>query len=256
MRISFLFLLSVVASAQPAIRSSNGVLNATGYQATLAPDTVFVVFGSGLGPASIQTAAGPAYPTALAGTSVTFTPANGGTPTTARIVYTVATQVAGILPSSITSGTYSVSVTYQSQSSPPQSVTVAARSLGFAPSDSGGTGAAQATIGNVNNGISLVRMTGGSVAYSGYNWTLSPAHPGDALVLWGTGGGADPANDTGGSSGDQTAAGNFTVNVGGVVITPLFAGAASGYPGLWQINLVLPATIMPNCFTPTQVSAG
>jgi uncharacterized protein (TIGR03437 family) len=256
MRILFLFLLSVVASTQPAICSSNGVLNATGYQATLAPDTVFVVFGSGLGPASIQTAAGPAYPTALAGTSVTFTPANGGTPTIARIVYTVATQVAGILPSSITPGTYSVSVTYQSQSSPPQSVTVVARSLGIATSNSGGTGAAQATIGNVNNGISLVRMTAGSVAYSGYNWTLSPAHPGDALVLWGTGGGADPANDAGGSSGDQTAAGNFTVTVDGTSIVLLYSGTSSGYPGLWQVNFVLPSNMAPDCFASLTVTGG
>ena len=256
MRISFLLLLSVVAIAQPAIRSSNGVLNASGYQATLAPDTVFVIFGSGLGPASIQTAAGPAYPAALAGTSVTFAPSNGGPPVTARMVYTVATQIAGVLPSSITPGTYAVSVTYQSQSSPPQNVTVVARSLGIATSNSGGTGAAQATIGNVNGGISLVRMTGGSVAYSGYNWTLSPAHPGDALVLWGTGGGADPANDTGGSSGDQTAAGNFTVNVDGTSIVPLYSGTSSGYPGLWQVNFVLPSSIAPDCFASLTVTGG
>ena len=256
MRISSLLLLSVVASAQPAIRTSNGVLNASGYQATLAPDTVFVIFGTGLGPASIQTAAGPAYPATLGGTSVTFTPANGGAAVTARMVYTVATQVAGILPSSISPGTYAVSVMYQTQASPPQNVTVVARSLGIATSNSGGTGAAQATIGNVNNGISLVRMTGGSVGYSGYNWTLSPAHPGDALVLWGTGGGADPANDTGGSSGDQTAAGNFTVTVDGTSIVPLYSGTSSGYPGLWQVNFVLPSNIAADCFASLTVTGG
>lgn len=256
MRISFLFLLAAVASAQPAIRSSNGILNASGYQATLAPDTVFVIFGSGLGPPSIQTATAPSYPTALAGTSVTFTPNGGGTAVNARMVYTVATQVAGILPSSITPGTYAVSVTYQTQSSPPQNVTVVARSLGIATSNSGGTGAAQATIGNVNNGISLVRMTGGSVAYGGYNWSLSPAHPGDTVVLWGTGGGADPANDTGSSSGDQTAAGNFTVTVDGTSIVPLYSGTSSGYPGLWQVNFVLPSTMAPDCFATLTVTGG
>ena len=46
------------------------------------------------------------------------------------------------------------------------------------------------------------------------------------------------------------------MNVGGTAITPLYAGAASGYPGLWQINFTLPATITPNCFAYTQVSAG
>lgn len=94
------------------------------------------------------------------------------------------------------------------------------------------------------------------MAFGGYTWTLTPAHPGDTLVFWGTGGGADPANDTGGTSGDQTVAGKFVVNVGGTAITPLYAGAVSGYPGLWQINFTLPSTIAPNCFTTMQVSAG
>jgi uncharacterized protein (TIGR03437 family) len=231
-------------------------LNATGYQALLAPDTVFVIFGSDLGPATIQTATAPNYLTTLGGTSVTFTPVGGGTAVAAKMIYTLATQVAGILPSSITPGTYAVSVSYQTQPSPAQNVTVVARSLGIATSNSAGTGAAQATIGNVNNGISLVRMTGGSISYAGYAYILSPAHPGDEIVLWGTGGGADPANDSGGSSGDQTAAGNFTVTVDGSSIVPLYSGASSGYPGLWQVNFVLPSNIAADCFATVTVAGG
>ena len=147
-------------------------------------------------------------------------------------------------------------VTYNTLPSAPQNVTVVARSFGIATANSAGTGTAQATIGNVNGGVSLTRFTSGSVAFGGLNWTLSPAHPGDTLVLWGTGGGADPANDTGGTSGDQTQAGNFSVIVSGRQITPLYAGASSGYPGLWQVNFTLPADITPDCFTSVQVSAG
>ena len=51
---------AVFLRAQPTI-TANGVLNATGYQNTLAPDTVFVVFGTGIGPASIMTAPAPNY---------------------------------------------------------------------------------------------------------------------------------------------------------------------------------------------------
>ncbi len=247
--------VAAVATAQPVIQTS-GILNATGYQALLAPDAVFVIFGSGLGPAAIQTASAPNYPTILGGTSVTLTPAGGGTPVAAKMVYTLATQVAGLLPSSIAPGTYAVSVTYQTQSSPAQNVTVVARNLGIATSNGAGSGAAQATIGNVNNGISLVRMTGGSISYGGYDWTLSPVHAGDEVVLWGTGGGADPANDTGGSSGDQTVAGNFTVNVDGTSIVPLYSGTSSGYPGLWQVNFVVPANIAPDCFAAVTVTGG
>ena len=147
-------------------------------------------------------------------------------------------------------------VTYNNQASAPQRVTVVARSFGIATSNSAGTGAAQATIGNVNGGVSLVRLTTGSLSFEGLTWTLSPAHPGDTLVLWGTGGGADPQNDTGGSSGDQTAAGNFSVIVDGTSITPEYAGTSAGYPGLWQINFQLPATIAADCVASVQVSAG
>jgi uncharacterized protein (TIGR03437 family) len=133
-------------------------------------------------------------------------------------------------------GVYAVRVTYNGQTSPPQSVTVATRSFGIAAASSAGTGPAQATIANVNGGLSLVRFTSGSTAFGGFDWVLTPAHPGDTLVLWGTGGGADPANDAGGSSGDQTAAGNFRVILAGRAIVPLYAGASQGFPGLWQIN--------------------
>jgi uncharacterized protein (TIGR03437 family) len=252
----FAIAIPMAAFAQPAIRSSNGVLNASGYQAQLAPDTVFVIFGTGLGPAAIQTASAPNYPALLAGTSVNFTPVGGGTAIPGKMIYTLATQIAGVLPSSIAPGNYSVTVSYQNQTSPGENVTVVARSLGIATSNSGGTGAAQATIGNVNSGLSLDRMTGGSVSSGGYTYTLSPAHPGDELVLWGTGGGADPANDTGGTSGDQTAAGNFTVSVDGTTIVPLYSGASSGYPGLWQVNFVLPSNIAADCFAYVTVTGG
>ncbi len=251
-----LFALATTAVfAQPVI-TPNGIVNATGYQAKLAPDTVFVVFGTALGPSAIATAPAPAYPSNLAGTSITLTPAGGGSVVDAKLVYTVASQIAGLLPSSITPGTYALRVTYNNQTSAPQNVTVVARSFGIAAANSAGNGLAQATIGNINGGISLTRFTAGAVAFGGLNWTLTPAHPGDTLVLWGTGGGADPANDTGGTSGDQTAAGNFIVSVDGRALTPLYAGASSGYPGLWQINFTLPADIALDCYAAVQVSAG
>ena len=242
-------------AGQPIIRS-DGVVNATGYQAKLAPDTVFVIFGSNLGPANIAISPGPNYPATLGGTSISFVPSAGGSPVPAKLVYSVAGQVAGLLPSSIAPGSYAVRVTYSGLTSDPQTVTVVARSFGIATADSSGTGPAQASIGNVNSGLSLVRFTTGSVAFNGNTYTLTPAHPGDTLVFWGTGGGADSANDSGGTSGDQTAVAGFVVIVGGRQITPVYAGASSGYPGLWQINFTLPADIATSCFASAQVSAG
>jgi trimeric autotransporter adhesin len=251
----FSVIFAVTGAGAPSI-SSGGIVNATGYQTLLAPDTVFTIFGNSMGPATLTAASAPNYPTSLGGTSITFTPSGGGTPINAKLVYSSAGQVAGLLPSSITPGKYSVQLTYNGQASAPQTVTMVARSFGIATANSAGTGAAQATIGNVNGGVSLVRLTNGTLAFNGLNWTLAPAHPNDTLVLWGTGGGADSLNDNGGSSGDQTVAGNFTVTVDGTVITPQYAGASSGYPGLWQINFTLPATIAADCFATLQVTAG
>jgi uncharacterized protein (TIGR03437 family) len=252
---SFAVTLTVSGAGAPVI-TPGGIVNSSGYQTKLAPDTVFTVFGSGMGPASIATAAAPNYPTTLGGTSITFTNVAGGDPIDAKVIYSIAGQVAGLLPSSITPGTYAVRVTYNTLTSAPQNVTVVARSFGIATANSAGTGNAQATIGNLNGGLSLVRLTSGSLKFGGHDWALSPAHPRDTLVFWGTGGGADPANDTGGTSGDQTKSGGFTVNVGGRVLTPVYAGASSGYPGLWQINFTLPADIAPGCFVNVQVTAG
>jgi uncharacterized protein (TIGR03437 family) len=252
---TFAVTLTVTGAGAPVF-SASSVLNALGYQAKLAPDTVFVIFGSGMGPATLAAGTGPNYPQSLSGTSITFTPQGGGTAINAKIVYTSAGQVAGLLPSSIAPGTYAVRVTYNTLASAPQNVTVVARSFGIATANSAGTGTAQATIGNVNGGVSLTRFTSGSVSFGGLNWSLTPAHPGDTLVLWGTGGGADAANDTGGTSGDQTQAGKFSVIVGGRSITPLYAGASSGYPGLWQVNFTLPSDIALSCFASLQVSAG
>ena len=214
------------------------------------------MFGSNLGPESIVLAAAPNYPTALAGSSVTFTPVGGGPVVIARIYYSLNIAVAGLLPSNIPLGTYEVRVTYNGLTTSPKNVAVVARSFGIATVDSSGGGPAQATIGNVNGGISLVRFTSGISSFGGFNWVLGPAHVGDILVLWGTGGGADLANDSGGSSGDQTAAGNFVVTVGGFQVIPEYAGTSFGYPGLWQVNFKLPVGISPNCLTAVQVSSG
>jgi len=244
--------------AQPAITPGR-ILNTSGDQAKLAPGVVWVIYGSGLGPASLAIATGPNYPDSVAGTSVTFTPTAGGAAIPVKIWYSLSTQAGGFLPSSIVPGTYNVHVAYNGQTSAPQSVTVVARSMGIGTSNGVGTGPSQATIANVNGGLSLARLTSGSVDFSGYHWLLTPAHPGDDIVLWGTGGGADPANDPGsspGSSGDQTAAGNFKVIVGTQQITPGYAGAVAGYPGLWQINFHLPSDAQLDCFAPVQVSAG
>ena len=242
-------LVPVLAQAQPAIRAANGVLNASSELPDVARGSWFVIFGTGLGPATIFVQNASPYPALLSGTSVTFTPASGGTPVSALMYYTLATQVAGMLPSSTPAGAYDVKVTYNGQTSAASRVNVVDRNFGFATQSANGQGPAQATYG----GYDLNRFTTGTLA----QWSLRPAKAGDAMVLWGTGLGADPASDAnGGTSGDQTAAAQVRVIVVGTEVTPAYAGRSSGSPGLDQINFTVPSGVTPNCFATLQVRAG
>jgi uncharacterized protein (TIGR03437 family) len=249
--------VALTAAAQPRITA---VFNAFGgaSQTRLSPGCFFTVQGAGLGAPNptIQVSTAPNYPTSFLGTSISFTPAAGGAPAAAKIWFPSPAQVNGILPSAIAPGSYNATVTYNSQTSANFPVTIVARSFGIATADSSGAGPAQATDANVNGGLSLVRFTTSSIPYLGNSWTLSPAHSGDVLIFWGSGGGADLANDTGGSSGDQTAAANAQVLIDGVAVKPDYFGSSPGFPGLWQTNVKLPGNILPGCSHNVQILAG
>ncbi|MEK7405972.1 MAG: hypothetical protein AAB225_12760 [Acidobacteriota bacterium] len=247
--VAVMIVAPAAAWAQPAIRADNGVLNASSYGADIARGSWFVVFGSGMGPATLAVYSGSLpYPTELSGTRVSFTPAAGGAAVDARLWYTSAGQLAALLPSSTPAGDYDVRVTFNATSAP-RRVRVVERNFGFATQAQNGAGPAQATYG----GLDLNRFATGTLG----QWSVRPAKPGDAMVLWGTGLGPDPSSDLNGvSSGDQTAAGQVRVVVGGIEATPAYAGRSGGSPGLDQINFTVPANVAPGCFVSLQVRAG
>jgi len=252
--------VTLPAAAQPNITAVFNAFGGAG-QTKLTPGVFFAVQGNGLADPnpSLQTAPQP-YPTVFLHASVAFTATTGGSPIAAKMWYASPTQINAILPSTATPGTYNVTVTYNSQTSTGFQVSVVERSFGIATADSSGSGPAQATDGNVNNGISLVRFTSSNVSYGGYTWVEGPAHVNDELVFWGSGGGKDLANDSGGSSGDMTAVAHAMVFINGVGVTPDYFGTSQGYPGLWQANVKVPASINPSCgvtaYIQTQDSDG
>ena len=248
--VSSLMLMSATdALAQPSIRPG-GVVNASSYLSDIARGSWFVVFGTGLGPANISVYSGtPPYPTDLSGTRVTFTPASGGTAIDTRMWYTSATQLAALLPSTASAGDYDVRVISNNQTSAPFRVKVVERNFGFATQSQNGQGPAQATYG----ALDLNRFTTGTLG----TYSTRPARAGDAMILWGTGLGADTGSDlNGGTSGDQTAAGQVRVIVGGTEVTPVYAGRSNGSPGLDQINFAVPSGVTPGCFVSIAVRAG
>ena len=151
-------LVSSAVWAQPVV---NSVSNASSYSSDIAQGSWFAVFGTGLGPASISVYAGALpFPTDLSGASVSLTPASGGAAVSARIWYTVASQLAALLPSSTAAGAYDLRVTYNGQASAPKRVNVVASNFGYATQSQNGAGPAQATYG----GLDLNRFTTGTLA--------------------------------------------------------------------------------------------
>src|SRR5215467_13247541 len=78
----------------PFVESVN---NAADYKTTIAQGSLFVVFGTGLGPATLTEISALPLPPQLAGTQVTVT--SGNTKLTCPMIYTSAQQIAAILPS-------------------------------------------------------------------------------------------------------------------------------------------------------------
>src|SRR5215469_14405493 len=177
-------LLTRSAAAAPQI---NAVLNAASYarlglpNSGIAPGSVFVVFGTGLGPPVLQQAAGYPLSTALAGTSVRV--AVDTASLDAVLLYTSATQVAAILPSATPPGIGLISVTYQGHTSEAGAVRIQRSAPGILTQNQSGTGMALAQ--NFNSETDQPRN----------NFTHA-AHPGQVVTLWGTGLGPGPGDDS------------------------------------------------------------
>ena len=236
-----LFCLAAIGSAwaQPTL---TGVTNAANYSTGIAQGSIFVAFGTNMGPASIVQASAFPVPTTLAGTSMRFTPVAGGTFYDALIAYTLAGQVAGIVPSQTPVGDYNVTVTYNNSTSAPLRVAVVSRN--FALVSLAGSGTGPAVIQNFVAGATVLPI----------NQFTAPARPGQTLILYGTGMGPIAARDDQ-PPGLQDLKGptSLRVFIGDVEIDPIYAGRSPGSPGLDQINLTLPANVTLGCTVPLRI---
>ena len=220
----------------------------------IAQGSIFVVKGTNLAPAPTISFA-PPRPTVSSGVKITFTPVAGGTGTDAYLVYLYnqsgATQLAGILPSTVAPGNYNVTVTNGTVSAPFVAQVVASK-IALFTQDQSGTGLAIVQNYISASQVDLNRLTTGVVNGS----TISPAKPGQTLIAWGTGLGAYAAGDnTASPVFDFSKTLNIQAVVGGVSIPVLYAGRA-GYAGEDQINFTLPANIPTGCAVTLQFSVG
>ncbi|MGD0045752.1 MAG: hypothetical protein ABSE42_01940 [Bryobacteraceae bacterium] len=191
----------------------------------IAPGSIFTIFGSAMAtpgaPAVLQDSSN-GLPLTLNGASVAVTVA--GVTVNPALYYATPTQIAAVLPSNTPVGTGSVTVSYNGITSAPASTKVVQSALGLATMSGDGTGQVLATDGNYN----FISPT-------------NAAASGQIITLWGSGLGADLAvSDTTYTGPHQITNIPLTVYLGSATGQVIWAGR-SGYPGLDQINVQVPA---------------
>lgn len=208
----------------------------------LAQGSIFIVQGTGLGPASITFASSPFASDTLSGTSVAVD--IGGRTVNAPMYYTSATQVAALLPSNTPTGTGMVTVTYNGTMGSGVRVPIVKNNLGIFTIDSTGQGPAIVTYAD----YSLVSAATTSNC-GGPDTACGAANPGDTLILWATGLGPVTGGDTVPSALGQPIAAPLTVWLGGVQAPVSFQGRGCCY-GEDQIIFAVPDNVPTGCAVP------
>src|SRR5579863_9659726 len=206
----------------------------------VAQGSIFIVFGTGMGPTTPTYPAGLPLPTSLPaanGTSISIS--SGGQKIDAFMFYTSALQVQAILPSNTPTGDASVTLTYNGQTSAPFTISVVQSRVGIFTSNSQGYGNVAAQHGTDSTPILLTKA----------------AHPGETVVIYGTGLGPITGPDNV-APGSVQVGSNVVVTIAGQIVKPTYAGRAPSYAGEDQIDFAIPADVVTGCYVPMSVTAS
>ncbi len=258
MRITHACVLSVLCSiplfCQVPVVGNNGVVNGASFDNTapaeLAPGGLLSIFGTQLAD-SIQF--GDTVP--LSNTIENVTVSFNGIP--AGLTYVSPGQINAQLPWNVlsagaTSGIATLTVTRDGVMSAPAVVNVAAVGPGVF-SIPPAAGNAVAVINGDPNGA--VAAPAGSIP----GLATHPAAVGDILIVYATGLGAvDSPIDNGAAPGINTrhTLATPTVLIGGQTAQVLFSGLSPQFPGVNQLNVVIPAGVTPGDAVPFQLQMG
>lgn len=201
----------------------------------IAQGSIFIIVGSNLATASTGLQSTYPLPTNLAGVNITVTV--NDTVTHPILYYVTPKQIAAILPSltPVGSGTIAVTNNGLTGTAPIQVVQSA---FGIFTLNGGGTGPA-AAFDAAGNPLS----------------PANPANPGGTITLWGSGVGPASGNETILQTPVNLTNIPIEVDVGDLVATVAYSGR-SIYPGLDQINLVIPPNVQPGCWVSVVVRSG
>jgi uncharacterized protein (TIGR03437 family) len=223
----------VAASGAPAI---TGILNNSSAMplslpgSGIAPSSLFLVKGSSLADAGapvLQSSESPGLPSTLNGVSLTVV-VNGVT-THPALYYTSPAQLAAVLPAATPTGSGTLTVTYRGQTSAPAPITVVPSAVGINSY-------------YTNSGVATDAVSGALLTFT------NSASPGETIVLWATGLGANPADsDATFTTTPHPVSTPLEVYIGGISAPILYQGS-SGYPGVNQINVTIPQAVPTGCW--------
>ncbi|MBX3280150.1 MAG: hypothetical protein KF868_19280 [Acidobacteria bacterium] len=214
-----LIVASLLMISRPAGVDGQGsivvtTVSAASYTGQLAPETIAASFGSGL--ATQTLAAMGELPTNLGGTTVQV----GGQ--AAQIFFVSPNQVNFLIPSGVTPGTVTVTITSGSGAVSTGTAIIGGSAPGIFTLDATGTGLPAAYLLRFGPG------GGGVEEPINQPINLGPASDRVFLVMFLTG---------------LRSGGAVQVHIGGTAFTPDFVGPAPGFVGLEQINLELSRTL-------------
>jgi uncharacterized protein (TIGR03437 family) len=257
---SILLVAAALASAQSTpIIAPGGIANGASFQAMpLAPGSLFSIFGSGLA-SQIANASTVPLSNSLGGVTVQFV--NGSTTVDAPIKYVqpgtgttslVNAQIPWDLVPAGTSATVNMIVSNNGVPSASTQVQIAPFSPGiFAYNTAAGIFAYAYTYNDATFAWPTNSVPG---------LTTHPAVPNTLIVIYATGLGAvtpdSPADGADSLDKTRTAATTPMLLIGGISVPIAFAGLSAQYPGVYQINVVLPSNVPTGNAVPVQLQVG
>jgi uncharacterized protein (TIGR03437 family) len=216
----------------------------------VAQGSIFLIRGSGLGPASLQVDSNVFQDTSFDGTSVAVTV--GGVTVNALLYYTESPYVAALLPSNTPTGVGTITVTYAGLVSKAAPISVVANNLGIFTYTQDGQGIGIVTFPNYTLVSSAPASNCGAPITA-----CGAANPADTLILWATGLGPISGSDAAGA-GLSVNMPNIPVQLwlGGVSIAPSYQGRSGCCIGEDQIVFTVPANVATGCAVPLVLQIG
>jgi minor extracellular serine protease Vpr len=244
--IGLFFCIAGLAVAQPSV-VTGGVLNAASFaknaagQGTpVAPGSLVSIFGNGLGTSQADADSVP-FSTSLGGVSVTFNGIDSPMRDVVPGAQLVNAQIPfNVLPAGQTSGTVNVVVTVNGVKTAPQAVQIVPQAPGLFTIPPGAGNVVLVNLSAPPDPTSgLIAAPPNSIA----GLTTGPIARGSFAFMYATGLGImTPPVDNGAADGARHDALTLPkVSIGGKDASVLFAGQAPGFPGVYQINLQVPA---------------